>query len=61
MTSPAEFADAEVIKSRLESMEEKLATIIGMLEALQASVDGLAEIQRYHSNRMERTTDYEHF
>ena len=35
---PGEFADAEVIKARLEALEEKLDTIIGHLEAIEASI-----------------------
>ena len=35
---PGEFADAEVIKARLEVLEAKLDEIIGRLEAIAASL-----------------------
>ena len=38
-TDPAEFADAEVVKAKLEAIDRKLDTIIGHLEALQASLE----------------------
>ena len=37
-TDPAEFADAEVIKAKLEAIESKLDTIIGWLESLVAAI-----------------------
>ena len=40
-TDPAEFADAEVIKNRLDELAAKLDELIGRLEALQASIDGI--------------------
>ena len=40
-TDPAEFADAEVIKSRLDDLAAKLDGLIGRLEALQASIDDI--------------------
>ena len=50
MTDPAEFADAEIIKARLEKLEEgqqaakeQLDRIEGHLEALQASLDAVTE------------------
>ena len=39
-TDPAEFADDEVIKARLEAIDAKLDTIIGWLESLVAAIGG---------------------
>ena len=36
---PETYADFEVIKERLEAIEAKLDTLIGRIEALQASID----------------------
>ena len=41
MTDPAEFADAEVVKAKLDELKELIEAQTGRLEALQASVDGL--------------------
>ena len=35
---PVEYTDFEVIKERLEAIEAKLDTLIGRIEALQASI-----------------------
>ena len=37
-TDPAEFADAEVIKAKLDAIDAKLDTIIGWLESLVATI-----------------------
>ena len=40
-TDPAEFADAEIIKGRLDDLAAKLDAIIGHLEALQSSIENV--------------------
>ena len=49
-TDPAEFADAEIIKDKLEKLNAKLDLIIGHLEALQASIGVYAE-ERHDARR----------
>ena len=40
--SPSEgFLDAEIIKARLESIEEQLGTLIGVCEAMQSTMDAM--------------------
>ena len=39
-TDPAEFADSEVIKAKLEAIDSKLDRIIGWLESLVAAIGG---------------------
>ena len=39
MSDPAEFADAEIIKSRLDEIKERLDRIEGRLEALMAAIE----------------------
>ena len=46
MSDPAEFADAEIIKAKLEKVLEQLDRIEGKLEAMQASIDKVAAIPR---------------
>ena len=36
---PVEYTELELIKERLEAIEAKLDTLIGRIEALQASID----------------------
>ena len=42
--TPAEFVDEEIIKTKLEAMQEQLDRIEGKLEALQASLDKVSAI-----------------
>ena len=39
MSDPVEFADAEIIKSRLDEMKAQLDRIEGYLEALMAAIE----------------------
>ena len=39
MSDPAEFADAEIIKAKLEKVLEQLDRIEGRLEALMAAIE----------------------
>ena len=41
MTDPAEFADAEIIKAKLEKIEQSQERIEGKLEALMAAIEGM--------------------
>ena len=45
MSDPAEFVDAEIIKSRLDEIKEQLNRIEGKLEALMAAIEGTTMIQ----------------
>ena len=40
---PEEFASLEVVKENLEALQESSGRIEGRLEAIQASLDALAE------------------
>ena len=40
MSDPAEFVDAEIIKSRLDEIKAQLDRIEGHLEALVAAIEG---------------------
>ena len=44
MSDPAEFADEEIIKAKLEAIQEQLDRIEGKLEAMQASIEAIAAI-----------------
>ena len=44
MSDPAEFADEEIIKSRLDEIKAQLDRIEGKLEAMQASIEAIAAI-----------------
>ena len=40
MSNPAEFVDAEIIKDKLEAIQEQLDRIEGHFESLMAAIEG---------------------